>query len=545
MASKKRPFGAGTRKGGFDSVATTGGRFHYNQKVEIETGQRKGKDFWLRPTGGTVNQRGPFYFTIEANENHYLQLNRSRLEMILRVTKGNGQPLKLYEDIVAPVNLLGSTLWENVEVSVNNQPFSGASSVNAGIKAYMDTLLSYDFDARHTHLLTSFMHPDTPNAFETMKIPTERFRKALEEDVRADIIPVNQISAANRDVIKEIYTKRSRIVNSDNITATTQNQLDAIETEFNADQKSIQTIINTLITTHFLEPFVSGTYYDKESPLPTKNLGFETRCDIIENSQSFQIYAPIPHDFFNVNNHIGPGNKIDIKLERYPDNFLLNTNNQNADYKLVIVDMKLHLHAIERRESIPRPIVERYRMNETQLHKYVIGANMPSAQIRIVHGGVLPKTIIVGMVLTQAIEGSYILNPFNFNHFSVAEMYLNKNGDELPANGGLRFDFDEINPFMARGYHWLFENTGAWQAEKGNCISYEAFQGGSFIIPFDLTPDRCNGLHDHAAEYGFIDLYINFDVEIPYPVTVLYELTYSKMVVNDKGKNQLSILDIE
>lgn len=65
------------------------------------------------------------------------------------------------------------------------------------------------------------------------------------------------------------------------------------------------------------------------------------------------------------------------------------------------------------------------------------------------------------------------------------------------------------------------------------------------MLPFDLTPDKCNGLHNHDAERGYADLELKFAHELPESIYVLYELVFPKVVVNEKVENSLSILDIE
>jgi hypothetical protein len=97
---------------------------------------------------------------------------------------------------------------------------------------------------------------------------------------------------------------------------------------------------------------------------------------------------------------------------------------------------------------------------------------------------------------------------------------------------------------VARGYHWLYDNTGAWFSQRGNCITYSAFKNGSFILPFDLTPDRCNGMHEHDGVYGTIDLVLEFGTPLEEPVTVCYELTFPKVVINNKNRGTLHILDV-
>ena len=77
MSKRARPFGVGTRKGGFDAVAQSLSAYDYHAKVPVETTQKGGRDFWLRPLGGVANKKGPFFFNLDALHDEWLQLNRA------------------------------------------------------------------------------------------------------------------------------------------------------------------------------------------------------------------------------------------------------------------------------------------------------------------------------------------------------------------------------------------------------------------------------------------------------------------------------------
>ncbi len=48
-------------------------------------------------------------------------------------------------------------------------------------------------------------------------------------------------------------------------------------------------------------------------------------------------------------------------------------------------------------------------------------------------------------------------------------------GETFPT-GGLEFDFDNDNPLIAQPFKWLYDNTGASSGEKGNIITWQAYQ---------------------------------------------------------------------
>ena len=546
-------YGVGTRSAKFAPLAVRQGNFDYNDRVEVDVSQKRFNDFWIRPIGGVVNQAGPFTFCIDPIPDKYLQLNRARLEVICRVVGEMGQALDSCLDLVAPINLLGPCMWENVEVMLNGQPFSGASSINCGYKAYIETMLSYDQDAANTHLHSQFFHLDSPGEYSVMKVNDRLLREVylnalLNGRARGPRIPPNL--EPDPDLADDFP--------DENILLLTDEEAEAIKTASYATAQVGETDEERKIREEKEKKrrrmVLILEYYEHEADVTRKTLvlhnkcpsnkGFDARYKITNGSVSFDLYSPITHDFFRMNNHIAPGNKIDLRLTMHKHAFLLNSGLPRSRYRLQIDDMKLHLRTIELKESIKPPLEERYRLNETQMHKQIVGKDLPSTMFRIHNGGTMPKTIIFAFAETRAVEGDYQRNPWNFHHFYLEQMSLIINGESYPSDG-LRMDFTKENPQTSRVYHWMFENTGSADGEKGNLVHYNAFRSGAFIIPFDLTPDKCNGLHNHEGESGFIDVQLKFAMPLPDPIYVLYELVFNKVLQNHRATGEVIVLDVD
>ena len=508
------------------------GNFDYNEQIHVEDSQTRSRDYWLRPIGGVSNQAGPFNISIERSEDQYLVMNAARLEVTARVVKGDGRELSPLLDIVAPVNLLGACMWETVEVRMNQQPMSGASSVNCGYKAFIDTMLSYDQDSRHTHLLTQFSYIDSPTHFDSFKIPMNQLKERFLDEIKKGTIAAPAfeedelpLAADARKPDGSAYTEAERDV----------------ENQIRQERQGAK--LEEYFNTHMASHADGSNAKEVGEKVKDTNAGFYQRYDIISGSQPFTMYSPVPHEFFNMNNHVAPMNKIDLKLTKYPDRFLLNTYLTHKGYKIELLDIKLHLRSITRRERIRPPLKEMYRMNEINLLKQVVPRDQTNFSFRLFNTGVMPKTIVLGMVPTAGVEGAYNYNPWHFHHFYLKRIALMVNGEERPQ-GGLEFNFSRPNADCARGYHWLFENTGALHGEKGNLISLPHFQGGLFLIPFDLTPDKCNGLHNHNAELGHIDVNLVWGTPLRMPITILYELVFNKVLINDKSTGTVAVVDV-
>jgi len=515
-----------------------GEEFDYRQSVVIDASMKQGTDTWIRAVGGVVNQDGPWDFVIPPSQDRYYMLSSSGLEMSLKVTKADGTDLSRSADIVAPINQIGSTLWQSVEVSLNGHPFSGSSSVNVGYKTYLETLLSYDNDSFSTHLRIQGFFADTPGAQSKMRVSPLMPMKAWAAKLISGDIPWPAIPAAIADAQATDDSREEELLDA------LGPPVDVDEWAGVGDDLRERKARVALYQREFKNLIGAATWGSVMQGADKLNMGFNDRFQMCSGSSTFNVWSPVPHDFFRLNSHVGPGNLIGIKLTRQPDRFVLNTPLADKGYKLRIMDMKLHLRTVERRETIPPPLVEKYRMSETQWHWHVMATNTSNSLNRIVHGGVLPKTLAIVMLPTRAVEGAYSRNPWDLHNADIKEMRLKVNGRMVPETG-LRFDFGAANPQVARAYRWLFENTGCTGMEKGNLISYQAFCDGSFVVPFDLTPDRCNGAHDHDAEYGYIDLEVDLAKPTPEPYYIGVYMMFPKLVVNDKTRGLVQMQDIE
>lgn len=543
-------YGVGTKSGGNDMVEVDGGDFNYNDKILVETSMNRFFDFSIRPIGALTHTtpKSVIRFNIDPMIDKYLQFNKTRLEMKLRVIKENGARLSPMFDCVGVSNFLGVLMWQSVVPKLNGQPFPGAGNVNSGLKAVLDSLLSTEDASRHTHAQTQVLHMDEPERYEDFSMTLEQYVQGVIYELEHGgvtpipdgIVALRQVphvgqadltDAQRADCYNFPFNGNGNINGRLYVKSTALKQF--IEAEALREGGPNESVITTF-----------GKLYEVGKPPMFRNRGFRERERLVRGSEEFIVVAPIPHDFFNLNNNIGPGNRIDIELTPYDDALLLNTLNGRERYRLDIMDIRMHLRAIERKERIQPPLVERYRMNLTELHKETVNAGTRLHHFRVSYGEIQPKTIIFAFNDTRAIEGDYGRNPINFSHFGLKKIYLNLDGERYPTNP-LIFDFNKTNPDCIWGYHWLFENTGCLMTNRGNLITLNQFMTGAFLIVFDLTPDKCNGVHNHKGQYGFIEAEFEWDAPLQNSITILYERVFNKLVVNNKLTSQLAVVDVD
>ena len=81
-----------------------------------------------------------------------------------------------------------------------------------------------------------------------------------------------------------------------------------------------------------------------------------------------------------------------------------------------------------------------------------MSANQPN-----IINGTLPRQILIGFLKADALNGSYSLNPFNFQHFDCNFIALRVNGLQIP---GKRYRPDFENKLVRRELRALYDNIG-------------------------------------------------------------------------------------
>jgi hypothetical protein len=274
------------------------------------------------------------------------------------------------------------------------------------------------------------------------------------------------------------------------------------------------------------------------------NLGWKKRCALVSRSSTFSTYTLLPHDFLRASNHLAPGNRLEMKLLRAKNSFILNSRTTlfGSRYKLLISKLVIWVYYVELDKPLLTPRIEMYFITKTEMHRSIIVAGMPEYKMRLIQQGVLPKQVIFAMTYATAAEGEYGRNPFNFLPFDATSMTLYRDGTPFPSRG-LQFDFTGGHALCSRAYHWLYEHTGLAGTPDGNQINIRHFGDGAFIIPFNLTPDVCGDFHVHKPTVGSLDIEVSFASPTPTPIAFHYMLCYNKVLVNNREDNTIAFAD--
>jgi len=269
---------------------------------------------------------------------------------------------------------------------------------------------------------------------------------------------------------------------------------------------------------------------------------YKARIKLCAASKEFDMCGPVCSDFLRSDNHLAPGNSLYLKFTRAPDALVINSTTGN-NYELKITSIYLQVRLLTLFDkAIPSVIkgnaIQKYISNYTEMRLIALAAGQTSIDKLLFSGGRLPKQVIVGMALTDAVNGSYALNPFNFQHFDIKSINLKMNGMPIPQEA-LTPDFTKR--LTMRELNHLFMNTGKYRVNAGNSIRDDQFRDGCTLFPFDLTPDMCNGFHLHAGNQGTLHLQLGWSSPTTQAITVLVYSAFDQVVFAGNDKVEVSI----
>lgn len=109
---------------------------------------------------GVLSSETPIGFTIAPNSPYYIDLRRTRLKLIVQITKADGTPIA-QADQVGMVNLGMHSLIQQAEVLLNQTNVTPDVGRNYPYKAMFDTLLNFGEDEKETFLQSEMFYKDT------------------------------------------------------------------------------------------------------------------------------------------------------------------------------------------------------------------------------------------------------------------------------------------------------------------------------------------------------------------------------------------------
>lgn len=125
-----------------------------------EVGLKHGYDCVIRPL--SLND-STLEYVIDPDIQYYLKTDQAFLKGRFKIVNQNGQDIT--DKKVAPVNFFPCAYFESMEIYSNDTRITGSSHSSLPYRRYLETLLSYNKDARDSHLELAMFKMDSHNDF--------------------------------------------------------------------------------------------------------------------------------------------------------------------------------------------------------------------------------------------------------------------------------------------------------------------------------------------------------------------------------------------
>jgi hypothetical protein len=190
---------------------------------------------------------------------------------------------------------------------------------------------------------------------------------------------------------------------------------------------------------------LNGWYKDTAGQFDTldeNNSGFTKRSELIALSKPFQVVSRLHTDISLQGKYILNGVDVELRLIRNSDAFCLMAA-ADSKFKLKITEASFFVRKVKLSSGTQLKhirLMEKdnghalYPFSRTEIRSYVIPMGSLSSIEENLFTGQLPRRIIFGLVASEAYEGRYNRNPFNFQHFDMTFACLYKTAFRFRLN---------------------------------------------------------------------------------------------------------------
>ena len=292
-------------------------------------------------------------------------------------------------------------------------------------------------------------------------------------------------------------------------------------------------------TTLLSRSFVKDTFKEMDTLDDEKNKGLKFR----KGGGSYRVMnVPIQNDLLTAETYLPPNTKLNFTFRRAEDKFVILQGDDN-DYKIEISKLKLKV----RKYDVSQDVKNYYsKMLKTKPPTIAYTKNVmrtytkPKGDFDLSHHNLfqssrLPERVYVMMVEQDAFNGNLKKNPFNFQTFDFKEASLIVNDVCEPS-----IPYKNDDDYSSRPCYFDFlENTGTSAFEMDSSwITEKEYTNGYFILAWDRSPTKDNGLYTHKMDGGTMGLRLSVKEALKNNIMVIVYASYTDTLqfVDDKVK---------
>ena len=276
------------------------------------------------------------------------------------------------------------------------------------------------------------------------------------------------------------------------------------------------------------------------------NLGLKARYAFTARSNTVDMMGPIYSDLFFQERLLLNGVNLRIRLNRTKNTFCLVSSAVNPQFKVVITQAILYVRKVKVAPAISlghaaalKQATAKYPIRRIECKVLSIPGGFPTFTPDNIFLGQIPKRIVLGLVDTEAYNGSYGANPFDFKHHNLTQVGVYVDGEQIPRKPlFLKFDEAGGQNFIA-GFQSLFSGIGKLSQDTGNQVTRSDYGQGYTLFAFDLTPDHCPGEHFELIKQGNLRVELHFAQPLANTVNLIIYAEFQNVIEIDANRNVL------
>ena len=235
-----------------------------------------------------------------------------------------------------------------------------------------------------------------------------------------------------------------------------------------------------------------AVYMDSADPVTGGNGGLGQRFNLMFNSKDADFMGPLHADLFQQNRLLLNGVEVQVKLWPARPQFTLMTEATDTQYKVVITEAVLKVCKINLSPSVRLAQAEmlaqspaKYPFERTDIKTFNLSAGSFSFCAEDLYQGAIPSRLILGLVKSEAYNGSYQQNPYNFVNAGCNSVAVYLDDESVPAQP-LKPQYDNMNYISA--YYTLFTALNKEGRDVGNGIARDDYDRGYTLYAFEILP---------------------------------------------------------
>ena len=231
---------------------------------------------------------------------------------------------------------------------------------------------------------------------------------------------------------------------------------------------------------------------------------------------------------------------LKIRLVRSKDSFSV-MSPDNELYKVALREVFLLARRVDISPSI-RIAHEKalkigpakYPVKRVECKYFSIPQGNTTANQENLFSGQTPTRVIIGCIDSDAFNGSYTKNPFNFQHKTLSMAAL--------RIGGVKDTIKPLEPVYPNqsllSYLTLFTGTGKWGKDLGCGVNRDDYANGYCLYAWDLNADLSGGEdHFQLMRNSNVRLELKFRTALANPTIVIVYAEFENMIMVDANRN--------